>query len=187
MSNNRFEAFAKLLLARLTPGSRVLEIGCGAGELATLLADRGHDVTAIDRNPRPEFPAIAQSFETFDPNGRTFDCVIAMLVLHHIDDLDETLADISSMLDTGGLLAIDDYGWERRDEDTAQALAWRKDREDLHTSVAMLAALDREFDRILVADHAYFDEGLGTDRLGFTYFGTPRAARSYRRPKSQRD
>lgn len=44
-----------------------------------------------------------------------------------------TLADIVAMLDTGGLIAVDDYGWERRRDDTPEARAWRKDREDLHT------------------------------------------------------
>jgi hypothetical protein len=38
----------------------------------------------------------------------------------------------------------------------------------------VLAALDRVFQRVSYADHAYFDEGRGDDRLGFTYLGTPR-------------
>jgi SAM-dependent methyltransferase len=168
----RIETFGKLLLSKLAPNSRILEIGCGAGELATLLAQHGHFVTAIDRNPRPEFPVTPQRFETFDPQGKTFDCVVAMLVLHHVDDLDGMLERIAEMLSPDGFVAVDDYGWERRDEDTPEALAWRKDREDLHTSVTTIAALDRAYGRAHYHDHAYFDEGEGDDLLGFTYFGT---------------
>lgn len=174
MAAYRIETFADLLLARLAPGSRAFEIGCGAGELATKLSLSGLDVTAIDRAPRAEFPAIARSFEAYDSEGRTFDCIIAMLVLHHVDDLDGTVARMASLLSPGGFVAIDDYGWERRDESSAEARAWRADRADLHTSVAMLASLDRFFERSLYKDHPYFDEGQGEDRLGFTYLGMPR-------------
>jgi len=170
---HRINAFAELVLARLAPKSRVLEIGCGAGELATLVAAAGHDVTAIDRDPRPEFPAEALSFETFDARGKTFDCIVAMLVLHHAGNLDATIAKIAELLAPGGIVAIDDYGWERRDGLTRETRKWRKDREDLHTSVAMLTALDRAFERVLYRDHAYFDEGQGDDRLAFSYIGKP--------------
>jgi SAM-dependent methyltransferase len=170
----RIEAFGDLLLARLAAGSPALEIGCGAGELATMLSLGGLPVTAIDPAPRAEFPAIAGSFETYDSGGRTFDCVIAMLVLHHVDDLDGTVDKMASLLKPGGFVAIDDYGWERRDEPGEEAQAWRADRAGLHTSVAMLASLDRRFERTLYKDHPYVDEGQGEDRLAFTYLGIPR-------------
>jgi SAM-dependent methyltransferase len=174
MAAFRIETFGDLLLARLAAGSRVLEIGCGAGELATKLSRGGLDVTAIDRTPRAEFPAIAGSFETYGSGGGTFDCVIAMLVLHHVDDLDGTIDKMASLLTRGGIVAIDDYGWERRDEPGEEAEAWRADRADLHTSVAMLSALERRFERTYYKDHPYFDEGQGDDRLAFTYLGIPR-------------
>jgi 2-polyprenyl-3-methyl-5-hydroxy-6-metoxy-1,4-benzoquinol methylase len=82
----RIETFAQLLLAPLETASRVLEIGCAAGELATMLAQRGFDVDPIDRTPRDAFPAIAASLEDYE-TAKTFDCIVAMLVLHHVDDL----------------------------------------------------------------------------------------------------
>ena len=179
MAAFRIETFGELLLARLAAGTRVLEIGCGAGELASKLSLGGLDVTAIDRAPRAEFPALARSFETYDSGGRTFDCVIAMLVLHHVDDLEGTIAKMSSLLTRSGFVAIDDYGWERRDETDEEARAWRAERAGLHTSAAMLAALDRRFERTLYKDHPYFDEGQGEDRLAFTYFGIPRDRRPF--------
>jgi 2-polyprenyl-3-methyl-5-hydroxy-6-metoxy-1,4-benzoquinol methylase len=81
----RIETFGELLLARMAAGSLVLEIGCGAGELATMLAHAGLEVEAIDRAPRAEFPAITASLETYDARDKRFDAVIAMLVLHHVD------------------------------------------------------------------------------------------------------
>jgi SAM-dependent methyltransferase len=174
MAAFRIETFGDLLLARLAPGSRVLEIGCGAGELASKLWLEGLDVTAIDRAPRAEFHAVPRSFEMYDAGRKAFDCVIAMLVLHHVDDLDGTIRKMASLLTPSGFVAIDDYGWERRVETDEEARAWRADRAGLHTSAAMLAALDRRFERTLYKDHPYFDEGQGEDRLAFTYFGTPR-------------
>jgi SAM-dependent methyltransferase len=173
VASYRIQSFGDLLVARLPVGARVLEVGCGAGELATMLALRGLDVVAIDRAPRAEFPAVAASLETYETKT-TFDCVVATLVLHHVDDLRSALAKIGSLLRPGGLVAIDDYGWERRDVRTPQARAWRDDRRELHTSGAMLEALDRAFARVYYADHAHFDEGRGDDRLGFTYLGEAR-------------
>jgi ubiquinone/menaquinone biosynthesis C-methylase UbiE len=34
----------------LSPGLRILEVGCGTGRTACLLAEMGHDVTALDRS-----------------------------------------------------------------------------------------------------------------------------------------
>jgi SAM-dependent methyltransferase len=169
--SHRVEAFAALLLTQLAPKSRILEIGCGAGELAALLIAAGHDVVAIDRKPRPEFPVPPVSFEDFDAAGAGFDCVIALLVLHHVEALDAMLDKVVAVLAPGGIVAVDDYGWERLAERTAEDRAWREHRQDLHPSTVMLAALDRVLDRRFYYDHAYFDEGLGTDRLAFTYFG----------------
>jgi len=69
----------------------------------------------------------------------------------------------------GGIVAIDDYGWERHDDE-----AFRADRAGLHTSEAMLAALDRVLVRIHYRDHAYFEDGAGDDTVAFTYIGKPR-------------
>ncbi|HTA37570.1 MAG TPA: class I SAM-dependent methyltransferase [Candidatus Acidoferrales bacterium] len=173
MAAYRIDAFGELLLAHLETGSRVLEIGCGAGELATMLVRRGLDVVAIDRAPRDEFPAIAASLESYE-TPKAFDGVIAMLVLHHVDDLEGAIGKIASLLKPAGLVAIDDYGWERREASTPQARAWRDDRRELHTSAMMLESLDRAFTRLHYTDHAYFDEGVGDDRLGFTYLGRRR-------------
>ncbi len=68
------------------PPARVLEVGCGEGELAHVLTRAGHSVTAID--PRaPEGPIFRRvGIEGFtDPDP--FDYVVASLSLHHVEDL----------------------------------------------------------------------------------------------------
>jgi SAM-dependent methyltransferase len=78
---------------------RVLNAGCGSGELSLMLAALGHHVVGID--PAPEYIEIAGqnaaaaglercvfdvcSIERFE-SDRPFDCVIATDVLEHIED-----------------------------------------------------------------------------------------------------
>lgn len=83
------------------PPTRVLEVGCGEGELARTLARAGHFVTAID--PRAPEGAIFRRvrIEEFSDPG-PFDCVVAILSLHHVQDLGKVLDKIANLLRTGG-------------------------------------------------------------------------------------
>src|SRR5215210_6404598 len=86
------------------PG-RVLEVGCGRGDLARGVARLGYQVDAID----PEAPvgAIfhAVSLEKFSDPG-PFDAALANLALHHIPDLSGALAKIWRLLRPGGRLTV---------------------------------------------------------------------------------
>ena len=165
----RIELFANVLLGYLPERGRVLEIGAGEGLLAARLAKAGHDVVALDTDLRSTFPIVERSFEAYDAPPHSFDCVAAQLVLHHAADLGAMLDNMNAVLKIGGVIAVDDYGWERSDD-----AAFRADRSDLHTSETMLAALRARFDQVRYADHAHLSDGAGEDTLGFTFIGTRR-------------
>ena len=95
-----------------TPPARVLEVGCGEGELAHAVVRAGHSVTAID--PRaPEGPIFRRvGIEEFTEPG-PFDYVVASLSLHHIENLEGALDKIADVLRTGGSLVVVEFAWDR--------------------------------------------------------------------------
>jgi SAM-dependent methyltransferase len=140
------------VLAQLPkPPSRVLEVGCGAGELATRLVEAGYEVLAID----PEAPSglifRRSAIEDLDEPG-PFNAVVASRSLHHVDDLAVALDKIAALLAVGGVLLIDDFGWERLDAEAAEETGipfaeWRVEHEHLHTAQAMIEELETRFRR----------------------------------------
>jgi ubiquinone/menaquinone biosynthesis C-methylase UbiE len=109
----RTTAFCEFLDSWLPPPpARLLEVGCGRGDLARALADRGFEVTAIDPTA-PEGPMFQQVvLEDFsDPRG--FDAVVASLSLHHIEDLGGALDKIAGFLPPSGVLVLEEFAKER--------------------------------------------------------------------------
>lgn len=152
------------------PPARVLEVGCGNGDLALALAERGFDVTAID----PKAPAglIFRQICVEDlSDERGFDAVVASLSLHHIHDLGGALDRIASLLPPAGPIVLDEWAPERLAGRTARwyygqrrslAQAGRTDSDvpdafdvweretaaslaDLHTSSTIRSALEPRF------------------------------------------
>ena len=98
--------------------ARVLEVGCGQGALTTALAVDGYDVLGID-------PVAPQSdsfrrirLEDLEPTDGPYDAVVASYSLHHIRDLDAGLDLIAGLLEPGGVLVVDEFGWDLVDEPT---------------------------------------------------------------------
>lgn len=110
-----FEEFAREHLPG--PPARVLEVGCGKGELTTALAAAGYDVLGID----PLAPAgdlfRRLKLEDLDET-EAFDAVVAGRSLHHLRDLDAALDRIVSILGPDGLLIVEELAWDRLDEPT---------------------------------------------------------------------
>jgi 2-polyprenyl-3-methyl-5-hydroxy-6-metoxy-1,4-benzoquinol methylase len=140
----------EFVLAELSPPrARVLEVGCGEGELARALAAAGHRVLAIDPEA-PEGPLFRRTtIENLDDTG-SFDAAVASRSLHHVHDLALGLDKVVAALRPGGLFIVDDFAWERLDADSARLVGidlqeWREEHADLHTSKAMLAGLEARF------------------------------------------
>ena len=165
----RAALFSKQILDHIPARANILEIGAGEGALAATLARAGHRVVAIDPNPRGVFPVIATTFEDYDAGRDRFDCVVIQFVLHHAADLETFVAKMSRVLSPQGIVAIDDYGWERSGDES-----FRTDRAEFHTSERMLSVLERTFRRIAYADHAYAPAESTDDRLAFYFVGKPR-------------
>ena len=101
------------------PPARVLEVGCGKGDLAHALDRAGHSVTAID--PRaPEGPIFRRvGIEEFSEPG-PFDHVVAILSLHHVEDICGAMDKMAELLRAGGTLVVVEFAWDRIDGTTAE-------------------------------------------------------------------
>ena len=108
---------------RITPGCRVLDIGCGVGRWSRLLAGRGAEVTGIDLSPtmieeaerRAAQAGVAGrcTFQVQDVSdlrvGGQFDVVLAVTVLQHILDpagLRAAVTAMSQRLAPGGRIVL---------------------------------------------------------------------------------
>jgi 2-polyprenyl-3-methyl-5-hydroxy-6-metoxy-1,4-benzoquinol methylase len=151
---------AEFVLAELpTPPAGVLEVGCGAGELARVLAGAGYDVLAIDPDA-PKGPMFRQTTIEDLVEAGPFDAVVASRSLHHVDDLPAALDKIAAILRTGGIFVLDEFAWERLDERSAGEVGiplaeWREEHDDLHTSAAMLAEVATRLEQRALSWHPY--------------------------------
>jgi len=165
----RLAAFTEFVLLQLPRApARVLEVGCGDGQVALALADAGYSVTAIDPNAPDGTIFRRTTLEEFRDDGE-FDGVVASLSLHHVEAVDTALDRIVGLLRPGGLLVLEEFAKEHLAGATArwyyhqrQALAaagvedaavpedfaaWLDDWGRGHADVHPFAELRREIDR----------------------------------------
>jgi SAM-dependent methyltransferase len=151
-----------------SPPARVLEVGCGKGELARALAGEGYDVVAVD----PEAPEGSifrrTTIEAFEEEG-SFDAIVASLALHHVEDLGGVLDKLVAML--RGLLILNEHAWDRLEPMTPE---WEEEHAGLHGYRAMRAELDKRFEQRFFEWRPYPIDGEEVPGLGFRYVGVPR-------------
>ena len=104
-------------LARLRPGSRVLELGCGTGQATIPLATRGFEIVAVElgaglaavaRRNLAAFPAVdivTAAFEEWPLPSAPFDAVVAATSFHWLDPT-VALEKVADALLPGGALAV---------------------------------------------------------------------------------
>jgi SAM-dependent methyltransferase len=110
-------AFLDLLIGRLEPGSRVIELGCGAGEPVTRRLSELHDVVAVDVSTEqlrlageaaPRATLIEADITELDLPAASADAVIAFYAFGHLPPQAHwpVLTKAVSWLRSGGLLVI---------------------------------------------------------------------------------
>ncbi|TDD54166.1 class I SAM-dependent methyltransferase [Kribbella antibiotica] len=114
-SDTKYGEWLAELLTRLGDGSRVLDVGCGAGvPVAKVLADGGHEVTGVDisgvqvkraqeRVPHATF--VQGDATKLEFPAESFDAVLTFYSLIHIplDEQERLLQKIATWLRPGGV------------------------------------------------------------------------------------
>ena len=159
-------SFTAYVLSHLPPPPRrVLEVGCGRGELALALDAAGYEVVAVDPEA-PDGPIFRRTtIEELDESG-PFEAIVAAFSLHHVHDLDAGLDKLRRLLD--GVLIVDEFGWDLLDEPTARQYDldmddWRDEHADLHGFERLRGALAARFVERDFSLEPYFSRHLGAD------------------------
>lgn len=111
--------------------SRILEVGCGRGDVARRLGSLGFAVTAIDlrladASPAPGVTFIERDLLHFEASP--FDAVVFTASLHHISPLAAAVDRAYRLLAPGGLVVADDFDL---DAPSVATLRWYYDVQEL--------------------------------------------------------
>jgi SAM-dependent methyltransferase len=117
---------------RVSPGDRVLDLGCGGGRHAFEFYRRGANVVALDMNAE-DLAGVGAMFSAMALEGEappgataatvkgdalrlpfadaTFDIVLAAEILEHIPDDEAAMAEIFRVVSPGGMVAVTVPRW----------------------------------------------------------------------------
>ena len=124
--NARESIFGRILDEKIPTTARILEVGCGTGQMTNFLAmSRGRRVTGADlcmnslklaKDFRDRFSINNANFvqmNLFRPPfpPASFDVVISNGVLHHTSDCAGAFRSIARLVKPGGLISIGLYNW----------------------------------------------------------------------------
>jgi demethylmenaquinone methyltransferase/2-methoxy-6-polyprenyl-1,4-benzoquinol methylase len=126
LSRGRVRAMKQAVADEIPPGTHVLEVGCGTGELAALICARGATAEALDRSPSM-LDVAARRIEEEELDGRltlremgvdgmdeleeqSYGAVVSTLVLSELTDDERryALKHAFRVLEPGGLLVVAD-------------------------------------------------------------------------------
>ncbi|GAB2471997.1 class I SAM-dependent methyltransferase [Promicromonospora xylanilytica] len=115
--------------AAIGPGSRVLDVGCGTGELLEHLQERGAVPSGVDPAPRMVELARARAvgadvrpgeFERLPFDDGAFDAVLAVNAFQFAEDPAAALAETGRVLAPGGAIGL--AGWAERERNDLDAI-----------------------------------------------------------------
>ena len=105
------EQISPLAVEELAGRHKILDLGCGDGQIARALAAQGSDVlgvdptqlhidVAIERGGGPRY--LLGGATKIPADDETFDAVVACLVFEHIDQMDEAMTEVARVLKPKG-------------------------------------------------------------------------------------
>lgn len=118
------------LVARYAPAGRVLEAGCGTGQILARLGRAGVRAVGVDlssgmlRQARSRARALVRGDLTALPFGDgQFDAVCCFKVLAHVPDIGRAMAELGRLVRPGGFLIVEFYN-----PHSVRGLLWRLKR-----------------------------------------------------------
>ncbi len=109
------EQILPLAAEELAGARRVLDVGCGEGQIARLAARSGAQVAGVDPTwgqlrvaaERAGGPGYVMGHAAALPvAGASVDAVVACLVLEHVDELDAAMSEVARVLAPGGRFCL---------------------------------------------------------------------------------
>jgi SAM-dependent methyltransferase len=105
------EQIIPLAVEELAGRHKILDLGCGDGQIARALAAQGSDVlgvdptqlhidVAIERRGGPQY--LLGGATNIPADDESFDAVVACLVFEHIDQMDEAMTEVARVLKPRG-------------------------------------------------------------------------------------
>jgi demethylmenaquinone methyltransferase/2-methoxy-6-polyprenyl-1,4-benzoquinol methylase len=110
----------RLMVSRVPPGSRVLDVATGTGAVALALQARGCTVVGIDQSPEMLAVARARGLEVREGRAESlpfadgeFDALTFTYLYRYVDDPVATLRELARVVKPGGTIASLEFGLPR--------------------------------------------------------------------------
>lgn len=176
----------RLLRPYLQEGSRILEVGCGAGNLLVQASVRGSYPIGLDLSlqaltfvrsrlreaksstePIRDFACIQSVGETLPFADASMDCVILSEVIEHLEEPGITIREASRVLRPGGRLLITTPNYRS----LWPLLEWTVDRLNMAPKMGGEQHISKFHPSNLKA--LIMESGLNTEYFGTIYFASP--------------